>query len=261
MVLSKKKREWWETGFSATAQGVFDLMPTDPLPALKTIMATAIDALVDTGDFADLNQIIVLLDTEANSLIDWTGTQNALAVNSPTFDAFDFWTFNGTTQYINLQLAPSAYVQATQDDIDTGVWVVESVNPGATGMILGVTDGTEKTNYFQSAGVDLRANLNSNATGIDATESFFASNSLYSIIRTVSTDFEMWKNGVKFADETPDSTGLPTIVKYFGARNNGGTANLHFDGNLSLFYVKKSRGNLAFYNIINTMVTDIQALG
>ncbi len=265
MVLSKKKKDWWIGGFSPTAQRVFNLMPTDPSPIeLKIIMATAIDSLVESGDWDELEQLVAVLDTSGNSLIDWIGTQNFLAVASPTFDAYDFWEFNGTTQYLNSQLSPSTNSKALQNSAEYGAFVVSHDGPAGNEFLIGEnTVATRRTTIFSDAvGGDLNCQVHQATNLTSAIESSFALNSLYVGRRPDSANAELWKNGIRVATTAIASTAKGTNSIYVGARNNAGVADLFFGGKVALYYTGSGSINtLNIYNVLSTMVTDIAALG
>jgi len=262
MTLSKKQNDWWTTGFSAEAQAVFDLMDTDPPKDLKRVMAIGIDEMVADGNFAELGQLLVVLDTSANSLIDWIGNQNALAVNSPIFDAFDFWEFNGTTQYINTQLTPSVNTRATQNSADYGVFVVSHDTPSGTEVIMGERTNASRNVTVASTGAAITTQVHQQVGLSDATEASFASNSLYSGRREDSANVELFKNGVQVDSGAIVSTIQGVRPIYFGARNAVGTADLFFGGKLACYYAGSSIiNNLNLFNTLNTMITAIAELG
>ncbi len=255
----------FQEGFSETVQGVFNLMDTDPSPIeLKNIMATAIDALVDSGDWDEIEQLMAVLDTSANSLIDWIGTQNFLAVASPTFDPYDFWEFNGTTQYLNSQLSPSTNSKALQDSAEYGAFNVSHDGPSGNEFLIGEnTAGTRRTTIFSDAvGGDLNCHVHQATNLTDASESSFAANSMYAARRPDSANVELWKNGVQVDTQAIGSTVKGTNSIYIGARDNAGVADLFYGGKVALYYTGSGSINtLNIYNVLSTMITDIAALG
>lgn len=252
-------RQPFVEGFSSEAQAVFDLMDTDPPTALKIIMATAIDEMVTDGNFAELGQLLVVLDTSANSLIDWMGNQNAIAVNSPVFDAFDFWEFDGATNYVDTQMANNANPAMSQNSIDAGAFVVSHDTPSGTEMIFGRTTGGEHQIFSNGAVIGYAANTTGNTT--DATEGSFASNSLYSVRRVESANHLLFKNGVQVDTGARASVALLALDNFWGARNAGAAANF-WGGKMALYYAGSGViNNLNLFNTLNTMITDIAALG
>ncbi len=251
--------------WSTKSQEVFDLMDTDPFPTeLKTIMATAIDAMVADGNFAELGQLLVVLDTQANSLTDWMGNQNALAVASPTFDAFDHWEFNQATQYINTQFSATANPKATLNSTNVGVWVVSHDGPSSIEFLFGSlgSGGNDVLDLFSNTPTDLRCQVNNTNPLTETAESSFASNSLYTARRIASDNIQMVKNGVITENEAQPSEALGTDNIYWGSRNNDGTADFFFGGKVFLYYAGSGNINtLNLFNVFNTMITDIAALG
>ncbi len=250
----------FQGGFSDEAQAVFDLMDTELPGAYKTILNTGINDLVDGGHWDDLEQFAMPLDTAANSLIDWKEVQDLLAVKSPTFTPAIGWVLNGTTQYLNSQRSPDEWVLPSQNNVDVGVWCVLHDVPSGVEMLFGSlvsslrfrawTDGTNK-------------NWQANATTVDIAEvdDTFETNSLNSGIRTGVNATAFNENGIELANSATVSNAPSSDSMFIGAQSAAGVPALFFGGTVGLYYVKNADlSNLDFYNIINTMVTDIQAL-
>ncbi len=194
MVLSKKQKEWWETGFSSDAQAVFDLMDSDPPAALKTLMATFIDSQVLSGNFALLDCFqFYAMDTVANAVINWIGNfSNGLLVNSPIHDPFDGITGDGVNQDINTQYNPTvdSTVGVGQNDLQFGGWLVNNLDIG-NASFFGGTDGAGDVHLEQrSVGPFLRHRMNNTVTN-NSGAILFQDDKLYSMRRTASGNYDV----------------------------------------------------------------------
>lgn len=260
MVLSKKAKDIYLVGkgFSSEANGVFLLMDTELPSSHKVILNTAINEMVADGNFAELEQLIVVLDTSANSLVDFIGTQNFLAVASPTFLANRHWELNGTTQYLNSQRSPAQNVKATQDSAEYGAWVVNHVIDGSTENLLGERTTAARTTEIISQATQIAARAHAGSNTIDTVENTFASNSLYVARRPDSANQALFKNGVQVVSSAIASTVKGTGSIFVGARN---PADRFFGGKIAAYYTGSGAINtLSLYNTLNTMITAITAL-
>ncbi len=209
-MLSKKQKDWWlDAGFSSEAQAVFDLMDTDPDPALKILMATFIDSQVLSGNFAlmDFFQFYAM-DTAANAVINWIGNySNGLLVNSPTFDAFDGITGDGATEYIDTQYNPTNDgVNVGQDDIQVGVWVVDNLDGAGEQFLFG---GSTLIRVKQQATPRLQGAL-STASFNTFQANLFLDNTLYTIKRVDALNQIGIENSAEIS-AAQASTGVETV--------------------------------------------------
>ncbi len=259
-IAEKVAIDWWRTsGFSTETRIVLGLMNTDLPNALKYIIDEAIRKLVRNGDWVKLGQLLVVLDTSANSLIDWMGNQNGLAVASPVFTPFTSWGWNGTTQYINCQLIASSVPNTSLDNNEIGAWVVSKSGTG-TQTLIGTRVNSSRETILRDASGTIGGKTNS-ATFTTAAEAIAGGN-LYSNFRIDSVNQHLWKNGVELAQSAVASNLEPAQPYFWGSRNNAGTASLFYNGESSLFYVGSGTIDTLFvYNTFNTMITAIAALG
>ena len=250
------------TGYSTTAQGVFDLMDTDPSIAVKDLTAAFIDSQASaeggSGNWELGDQFLCFrMGSEPNGLVDWFGNQNALAVGSPMFNAFDGFILTGT-EYINSQRALLAGLP-TLNNVVTGIWNV-GVNP--TGMGVAARTANNTKHQMNSTGTGINVALN-NASSSSYAENDFATNSLYLLHRDQNTIFKMFKNGVSQGNLSFVSVSAAAISEYIGARNLSGVADTFFTGTLGCFWRGKAVGfdHSNFYSNLNTMMTGLAALG
>lgn len=241
-----------EDNFSSTAEVVFRLMDT-PLPLIvKTIMAPAIDLLVASGDWDNINQLLVLLDTLNNSLTDWKGNQNALVVASPVFTAYTEIRFNGLTNYVNTQKTNNGRFN------NYGGLFTRTGSSGGSPAPFGARSGGPNWKLAQSASA-LRT-FNHDGSGMSFVSSIVA-NTYFSIVRSSDTARDLRKNGVSQVSDAQVTSGTTTHNTFIGCINNAGTAANFWAGGMRLYIDgNKDLDDLFVYNTIKTMLADILAL-
>ncbi len=260
MVLSKKKREWWETGFSAEAQAVFDLMDSDPPAALKVLMATFIDSQVLSGNFALLDCFqFYAMDTAANAVINWIGNfSNGLLVNSPVFDPFDGITGDGTTSFINTQYNATADgINISQNNAIAGAWVVDNID--ATTSELKLLEGGI-ISLSQNLGLTrLRFRMN-DGTSTDLGTQVFLNGKLYSISRVDSANKKLFEDSTEINTAAVASTALANADTNVLANDAAGQ---ELEAKVACFYIGAGVGfDLGnFQSNLSTLITATAALG
>ncbi len=270
MVLSKKQKDWWLTGFSADAQAVFDLMDSDPPAALKTIMATFIDSQVAIGNWAVMIQFVLYgMDTAGNSVINWKSTSfNALNVGSPhtvwsgpAHSGFAGFSPDGATLYVNSGIAPD---DIGQDDVRFGVWMFTNDDGAGNNVLMGTRDvSTDDAIIFrQFPGTRLIIQVNcglGNQLFYNA-EDVFADNTFHEIVRPDSSNQAYWRAGVQRGTGADASQGRSSHNIYDGANNNQGTASLELDCNITARLATANTGfdGLDFYTNLLIM---LQSMG
>lgn len=146
--------------FSDAADDVFDLMPTEPLPQLKSLMATFVDSQVASGHWPDPTVPgsglmdcfqFYYMDTNGNKVINWIGNfSNALLVNSPTSLPFSAIQGDGATSFVDSQFTPSVDgVNMSVNDIGVSVFLDTQSDAGTTKYIFGGTGATATTSILQ----------------------------------------------------------------------------------------------------------------
>jgi len=260
MTLSKKGKDIYLVGggFSEEALLVFALMSTELSAPLKKIINRFINSQVASGNWALLGQLFVVLDTQANSLTDWLGNQNGLAVNSPVFDAFDSWTFDGSTNYINCQLVLASIPNTALNDAEVGAWVV-SHNAGGTQALVGSrVSSTRESNIRHSTNTLAKMNSGSVNTIIEAA---MDSGTLYSVYRVDAVNQVIVKDGVG-ASLAISSNAESSQPYAWGARKTTGATDQFLNAKSALFYAGSGNiDTLNLFNNINIMITSIAALG
>ena len=193
MVLSKKQKEWWISGFSADAQDAFDLMDNDPPPTLKFFMAQLIDSQVESGNW-DLFDFIQMqrIDTAGNSVINWIGNySNGLFVNGPTFATMDGVTGDGVTESINNQYNPNvdSTVGVGQNNLQVGVYCLENFDVGNLNFLFGLV-GVVFLRLGQGIAPELLHNMN-DATLNSSGASLLLDDRLYTLRRTEAAGYDV----------------------------------------------------------------------
>lgn len=185
MALSKKQKEWW-MGFSPAALATFALMPTQPPPALKKVMAIFIDSQVASGNWPnpsipgsglmDCFQFYAM-DTAANAVINWIGSfSNGLFVNSPTHDPFRGVTGDGVTESISTQYNPTGDgINVSQNDFQFGAWMVDNLSVVSNARLFG-----NVLVRMDQHSTGLRMRSNSNVTVVHQAQTTFTDGKLYS---------------------------------------------------------------------------------
>jgi len=256
--------------FSAAADDVFDLMPTEPLPQLKSIMAKFIDSQVASGNWPeptvpgsglmDCFQFYAM-DTAANAVINWIGDfSNGLLVNSPTHTPFTDILGNGTNQYINTQYNPTDDgVNIGQDNLMAGVFVVDNLDTNTNKRLFGF-DSTVDFFTRQQTSPDI-VRFSANDISLRSTGSTtYLDNTLYSLERHLSTTKRIRVNEVSEIFSVA-STGLVNGDFQVLATNAANNIN----AKVACFYASASTvGGFdydGFLTALNTLITDTAALG
>ncbi len=262
-MLSKKQKDWWlAEAFSSEAQAVFDLMPTDPPPALKNAMAIFIDSQVASGNFALLDVFQFYgMDTEANALIDWIGTIDAINVNSTTFVANNFFSPDGATKYINAGFTPTIHgSNFVRNSAVLGAYLVANRTAGNKTFLgeLTSTPGTRRDYVRKNAGNII---WQVNADGNEAFAADYIDESLYLIFRTGSVTGDLFRNAVSI-DPISDASLAPLSDKpsFIGALNNDGSAAEFTDCDVACFVAGGGAG-FDQSNFFNNLLIMLQTLG
>jgi len=257
MTLSKKAKDLYLVGggFSQDARTVFDLMDTEPPSSLKVIMATGIDALVANGDWDNMNSLLIVLDTLNNSLINWKGGTNAVAINSPVFTAFEAITFDGATNHIDTQISSGIV-----DDNYSGVYINQTSQTGNNRALFGARASTRF--YFIRAVSGIIQSRN-HLAGIITMQGSNAwlSDGYYSHTRRSLTDHEAFINGISVGTDTTLKTNQTNTFIFIGAYSNVGSPTEFWAGGIS-GYIRgnSSVDDLFVHTTLKTMIDDIRLL-
>lgn len=217
--------------FSTTLRGI----PTDiatqilvsnmvvkPDRQLITDLDACIKALkyIKTWDTYDRLFLSCVHDSTAAGLNAIDPTVGALTpTNSPTFTANQGWTGNGSSSYLNLNVAPSGLTKLVQDSAHMGVWSL-TAQAASTSVLVGAqgaatANGLDLLPRYTADIFYARANAVTIGTGVSNANSA----GHFSLNRTGSAGFDSCINGVAAGTITAVSTGRASVNLVWLANN------------------------------------------
>lgn len=166
-------------------------------------------------------------------------SHDATAVNSPTFTAWEGYTGNGSTQYLNTNYNPNTQgVRFVQNSASLGVYsrtnqVSNSIEMGLVNSGIGETQinlsirytGDKLYGRINTANADYSEYNNADSRG------FFA------LSRTGSTEFNVYKNGAGVETQASTSTAIYSGNMFILAQNNGGNPNLFSNKQIAFAFI------------------------
>jgi len=216
------------SGYSTEYQTVYDSFTTPPSAADATIQDTWVTALVaaslwDTKKDVQYNFAIHTND-DGEAQTNWLnpGTYDCTLVNAPTFTAYEGFTGDGATSYIDSNWIPSdngvyfaqnsdSMVIYSRSDVDEG---------GASCGARGVSVLAFTTMYAKLGSDTMRVYNNSTGVGNGANTDSLG---MYIATRTASNAHHGYKNGGNVFSDTDASWGLTTVEFYILCYNYNGT--------------------------------------
>lgn len=207
--------------YDAAADALFARFTTPPTDARKALINTLIVTLkaATIWDKIDAMYMLASADSQA-ALLNWkSANYNAIAVNSPTFQADKGYTGDGATSRLRTQFTPSTNgVNFLQDNC--GLWVY---------CLTDVTGGQADLGANSAPQAQVQSRRTSNALGIalsdntlTAPTSIATSVGLSGASRAVSTARKAWRNGSQIgADSSVTSTGISAAEQWICASNAG----------------------------------------
>lgn len=222
-----------------------------------------INGLVSDGTFSLLKALYIFAtNTTTTANLNLISTSFGITTTAaPTFAADVGYTGNGTSQFLNTNLAPSAaFVQNTAS---FGVYVTggrtTQTNIVAIGSaVSGSTNAYIKPLVTSSAHASIELNGNS-FPGVTTPGN--TANGFMSVVRTVSTGVSVYKNASSTAVGSPadTSTAVSTNAFYIFAVNTAGTASLFSTDTISSAYIGNTSitgaQHLLLSNRINAYMT------
>lgn len=244
--------------YGAEACAVFALMDTDPPTYLKEALATFIQAEVLNGNFALYEQFTFwAMDTLANSVKDWIGAQDVLAVNSPThtpiteshsgFAGFDF---NGVDQYIDSQWQVNTF--SDKNNSGARAYVFSNVTDTA---LFGARQSSRFSPFLTQANW---AHINSGV--LNRTVDNYASSTDYATERTASNALAFKIDGVNDKASTISvTTGAISYNMYYSGYNFAGnlTSPMNFKGIYQLHYKPVGFDHASFISNMDTLLVTL----
>jgi hypothetical protein len=154
-------------GYCDEFQTVYDSMTTPPDADVAAAQNTMVQSLVDGGVWDKLDVFYLFAvhtNDDGEALKNWIspGTHDATLVNAPTFTAFEGFTGDGATCYINTNYNPSTdAVNLSLNDASFGLYYRTTVDDGKTKL-----NGTWSTDA--NGGGASRAQLTNVSGGINS---------------------------------------------------------------------------------------------
>lgn len=256
----------YSSAYDSDALALFNAMSVAPSSGDKTLINQVYLNMKAQGLYALLDDFSFpcLADAQASALRWKTPGTPSTVVGSPTFTAYRGWQMNGSSQYINTNYNPTAFVgQFAANSATFGVYA--NVDPGAsdTWMSMG---GSGSTAYLQPR----RSGFAGFGYRINNTFSIFpqpmSPNSglgLSAVTRVDNNNTRAFKNGVLLQAGTGGSIGSNlNDVFYVGANNNAGTPANYWAGRPAFWFAGGGLSDAqhsALYTIVNTFLTAIGA--
>lgn len=227
-------------------------------------LVNALVAALKTAGVWPLTDDILLLAAESatQALTSIKQRRLATAVNSPTFTTDRDYTFNGSTNYIDMAFIPSLHAVAmTGGDMRIATYERTNINAGYSAGLSTSSTNRNLLMRARSAG-NFQAMVNSAQITVASANS----QGLTTASRTAAGVFELWQNGASLGTQVPASNAalLPNGNVYVGARNNTVTpaADTFRAASIALVLVGASLSaaqELAAYTAIQAHMTAIGA--
>ena len=217
--------------FTVQYQAVYDAMTNKPNATDAANQDTLVRDWIADGTWSDsdvLYNFAIHTNSGGEALINWKnpGTNNATTVNAPTFTAYQGFTGNGTSSYVNTNFNPTNDgVNFTQNDAFAWIYsrtaadeaeaIMGAVN-GSTGLYLIPEFGNQSYSYFN----DLTNNTwfhNEDGSGF------------FSMSRSGAADYVINRNSGAGGTITSTSTGLVNLDIYVLCTNDNGSPSEYTD--------------------------------
>jgi hypothetical protein len=171
---------------------------------------------------------------------------NISEVNSPKWGRNLGYTFNGSSNYLNSNYNPSSQgVNYKLNNASLGFYSYSNGSGNSNTQTIGSYDGTNLIVLFYESTAALFLNSTSGA-------SVSVSNyqSILSGSRTSSSTANIYQRGSLTTSGSENSSAIPNLNLFIGARNNSGTAALFDPRTLSMAFIGSGNINQALlYNI------------
>lgn len=206
------------------------------------------------------------LTTEANALICWHPNNIITAINNGATKVSDGFDFSpGENDFLNSGYNPTANgVNYALNDMAVNFFVKRNDNTTGSQGSIGVLDAGNSTRLLQQpANSRMRPYGNGSANANFTSETFFANDSDYGVVRINATQINIYKNGTQLqAPVGQASTAIPNLPIYIGGVNTNGIYGDGFEGVLSSFKVSSAVGfnHTAYNSNLNTLLTSLGVL-
>jgi len=203
-----------DLNFLSESEVIFAAMTSPPDLARKIAINTLISKLITGGVWDKLDRLFVLAaPAGTDAALNWlTATPTLNPTGSTSFEADRGYTGDGATGSINTNFIPSASSLFARNDHSFGAWM----RTAGSGVLLGVSDSVKKlsvaTNGTTSYTVEDTGADTVSATGVGH----------IGVVRTVGSEYEIYKSGALVKTVTSSSDTLPTLAFALLARNADG---------------------------------------
>lgn len=251
------------SGYCSAFRAIYDAFTTKPSNQYAGYWNTMVCDLVDAGYWTlfDVFYFYAVHNNGAGeALINWKlpGTYNATAYNAPTFTAYEGFTGNGTTQYIDCNWNPSANgVNYTQNSASAWTYVRNNVQEDR--YIFGCTNAISYS-IFRARSTANTAILYLNSAATARSMASVDSRGLWAVMRTSVTANNFVKNGVITNNAALNSNGVPNANMFVMAYNNNGSAAGWSTNQVSCFFAGAGLSQsqiTGITNIINICMTSM----
>jgi len=185
----------------------------------------------------------------SSGLLNWVSTaHNCTSINNPTFTTDRGFNGDGAASYLNTNYNPATQaVNFKQNDAGGGVYM-NAGSPSNTKCSIGITaisNGGAITIFPETASGTISANLTCLSASIESIDTLLG---LTCLSRTVSTSFNIYKNGGFLSNEVKTSNALTSGDIGILARNF-----------VEIFYDSFSDQTISFAFIGRALTADEQA--
>jgi hypothetical protein len=215
-------------GWSSEAQAVFNEMTTDPSLEQKGRIDDYIKYLKDGGVWSKLDVMYLFAghtNTGGEALINIKnpGTFNATLVNSPSFSAYQGFTGDGSTSYINTNWSPGGDgVNFTQNSASIGYHCNTALTGSSSTNIYGAYSGGNYIRCWPRYTTDVRfVRINYTGNNLEAAGQTDTTG-LFADVVTSSTTQVSYRNASSIDTGSDTTTGVPDSDMYVLAGNISG---------------------------------------
>lgn len=236
------------------------VLPSRPSPLVINAVNTFIKSSKASGNWQLLDRFWIFgQDIQANvvySIVNPTSTA-CVEVNSPTWAAYQGFTFNGSNMYLRTNYIPSTNgVNYTLNNATHGLYCTVNT-AGVFGWDMGATDASNSSTISMRDATDnAYAKANNTTAAFITVGSRTDSRGLWSYNRTASNSLTMYRNGVSIGTDTDVSTARPTVEMYIGGLNLNGVPASYSNKKIAIAFTgSASISNTSFYTEIQALAT------
>ncbi len=219
-------------------------------------------ALKAAGIWTMLDRLWLLAaENSTAALVDLVTRTAATAVNSPTFTIDRDYTFDGATNYIDMNFTPSVN-STVMTASDLGLWLYERTNINSGGF-----SGGANTSNPPRVALYIRGNNGGNMAAVangGGNVAITTSAGFLGTTLSVTTN-TAWQNGASLGTPAGEVQGasLPAHSLYIGCFNNAGTASNFSTRSIGVAVAGKGSLSVgqqtSFYNAIQSYMTSVGA--